>query len=153
MDAAFVDNTTYEQQEGAGMTQPEEQETVGDNARELFANWKVGTETYRLKLTPPDIMDLEKVYKRNLLNLMGDMDHLPALTTMLQITHAAMKNWHHGVKMKTVESLYARYIENGGSQMQFYVEVFMKIYAVSGFFSTAMSEELSEGMDEVAGNM
>lgn len=156
MDAAFVDNATYENEAPSPASVEEagsEKAATENKPRELFAFWNVCGENHKLRLTPSNIMELERMYKRNLLNLMGDMDHLPSLTTMLQITHAAMKTWQHGLKLATVENLFEKYLEEGGSQLQFYVEVFMKIYTVSGFFSTTMSTELSEDMDEAAKRM
>lgn len=156
---AFVSNTEYEADfatENESTKAADEEKAVSsaeEKPRELFAYWKVGEEKYKLKLTSDEIMELEHVYKRNLINLMGDMDHIPSLTTMLQITHAAMKKWHHGKKLQHVKELYEKYIKGGGSQLQFYVEVYMKIYAVSGFFSTSMAEEVSETMDEIVGKM
>lgn len=156
METTFVDNATYENEAPSPASVKEdgsEKAATENKPRELFAFWHVGGENYKLRLTPSNIMELEKMYKRNLLNLMGDMDHLPSLTTMLQIAHAAMKTWQHGLKLAAVENLFEKYLEEGGSQLQFYVEVFMKIYTVSGFFSTTMSTELSEDMDEAAKRM
>ena len=72
---------------------------------------------------------------------------------MLQITHAAMKPYHHGIKLKDVENLYSRYIGEGGSMLQFYVDVYMRIFAVSGFFSSSMEEDLTQSMEEISDKM
>ncbi len=156
----FVDNENYINQvddhafaiEG---TKDDQNEGFEDTVkpRELFSLWKVRSKTYKLKLTPSSITSLERVYKCNLLSLMGDMDNLPTLTTMLQITHAAMEKWHHNIKLKNVEELYNTWINEGGSMLQFYVEVYMKIFSVSGFFSNSMAEELTNTMDEAAQKM
>lgn len=121
--------------------------------REFFAFWNVDGESYRLKLTTPKITELESRYKCNLISLMGDSDRLPSLTTMLQVTHAAMEPWAHGIKLKNVESIYDKYIASGGSMLQFYVEVFMKIYNVSGFFSHSMAEDMDDAVEKLSGNM
>ena len=121
--------------------------------KELFAIWQVGGENYRMKLRTAEQLELEKIYKRNLFSLMGDADNLPPLSTMLQITHAAMKPYHHGIKLKDVENLYSRYIGEGGSMLQFYVDVYMRIFAVSGFFSSSMEEDLTQSMEEISDKM
>lgn len=121
--------------------------------KKLFAFWQVGEENYRMKLLTPEQLELEKIYKRNLFSLMGDADNLPPLSTMLQITHASMKPYYHGVKLKDVENLYGRYIEAGGSMLQFYVDVYMQIFAVSGFFSSSMEKDLSESMGKLSDEM
>ena len=121
--------------------------------KELFAIWQVGGENYRMKLRTAEQLELEKIYKRNLFSLMGDADNPPPLSTMLQITHAAMKPYHHGIKLKDVENLYSRYIGEGGSMLQFYVDVYMRIFAVSGFFSSSMEEDLTQSMEEISDKM
>ena len=155
---AFVSNEEFETAEMEKEGSPAEENQSGQDAavqpRKLFAYWKVGDETYRLKLRTEDIMSLEHTYKRNLLSLMGDSENnMPPLTTMLQITHAAMSKWHHGIKLQKVRDLYEQYISEGGSQLEFYVEVFMQIYVVSGFFSPSMAEDISDTMEETAAKM
>lgn len=121
--------------------------------KKLFASWQVGGENYQMKLRAAEQLELEKIYKRNLFSLMGDADNLPPLSTMLQITHAAMKPYHHGIKLKDVENLYSRYIDEDGSMLQFYVDVYMRIFAVSGFFSLSMEEDLSQSMEKLSDEM
>ena len=154
----FVDNETYladveEQEEPVSTEGADASAPTQIKPRELFVFWEVGGTQYKLKLRPSAITSLEHKFRCNLLNLMGNMDDMPTLTTMLQITHAAMEEWHHGLKFKRVEELYGKWIDEGGSMLQFYVEVFMKIYSVSGFFSNTMAAELSETMDEAAQKM
>ncbi len=121
--------------------------------KEPFAFWQVDGESYRLKLRTAEQLELEKIYKRNLFSLIGDADNLPPLSTMLQIAHAAMKPYRHGIKLKDVENLYSRYVDQGGSMLQFYVDVYMRIYAVSGFFSSSMEEDLSQSMEKISSEM
>lgn len=147
----MVSNEEYEK-----MQQQEDTTDVpseGTKKKEFFANWQVGGETYQMKLRTSEQLELEKIYKKNLFSLMGDADNLPSLSTMLQITHAAMKPYHHGIKLRDVENLYSKYIEEGGSMLQFYVDVYMRIYAVSGFFSSSMEEDLSHSMEKISNEM
>lgn len=150
----MVNNEEYEQiqQQDEPITAPT---AISEEPKkkECFAIWHVGGDSYQLKLTTSEQMNLEKLYKRNVFALMGDADNLPTLTTMLQVTHAAMKPWHHGIKLKNVADLYDKYLKEGGSMLQFYVEVYMKIYAVSGFFSNSMGEELTDTMEKMAEEM
>lgn len=152
----FVSNADYENDSQEVKDNQEKIVTFAGEEkkqREYFAFWKINEKEYQLKLTPPKIMELEKMYKCNLMTLMGDVDSMPTLTTMLQITHAAMVPWCHGIKLKNVEELYNAYIEAGGSMLQFYVDVFIKIYTVSGFFSTGMEEEMTDAMQKMSETM
>ena len=116
-----------------------------------WAIWAVGGREYRLKLTTPKIMELEKKYKTNLMNIIGaDKGGMPALTVMLDITHAAMKAFEHGIKMQDVINLFSKYEAEGGSQLEFYTKVYMNIFAVSGFFSTSLTEQMQDSLEEAA---
>ncbi len=116
--------------------------------RKAFATWEVGGETYRLKLTTAVICQLEEKFKTNLMNLLGSDDSIPPLSNMLYITHAAMKNYHHGIKLEDVKAMYDTYLSEGGSLVSFFINVFMPIYQVSGFFSQGVESEMESRMEQ-----
>ena len=138
VDAAFPEETKHEQA-------AEEPTRV---TRRPFAVWEVGGETYRLKLTTSDIMELEKRYGTNLLDVISpDTDTgMPALAVMLDITHTAAQKFHHGLKRTDLVDLFDRYVDDGGSQLDFYMQVFTDIFVVSGFFSKARVERMQEAL-------
>lgn len=113
-----------------------------------FAYWTVRGRTYRLKLKTKSIELLENKYKTNLINLMGSESSLPPLKIMLEIAHEAMKEWHHGIKYENVLDLFDAYIDDGGSQLKFFTNVFTGIYIASGFFTPEMATEMLEAMAE-----
>lgn len=113
-----------------------------------FAYWEVGGHTYRLKLKTKSIETLENKYRTNLINLMGSESGMPPLKTMLEIVHEAMKDWHHGINYEKVLALFDKYVDEGGSQLSFYTNVFIGIYIASGFFSKTMAEEMMSSMKE-----
>ncbi len=132
----------------ADMEQAEE-EKEPKQKRKPFAIWEVGGESYKLKLRTPTIVELEKKYKTNLMNLMGAGNGgMPALSVMLDVTHAAMKDWQHGITKVSVNNLFEKYIEEGGSQLSFYMSVYMNIFSVSGFFSANLSNQMTEAVTE-----
>lgn len=117
--------------------------------RKPFAIWEVDGKQYKLKLDTSKIVELEAKYKTNLMNVMGSGEGgMPALTVMLDITHAALTKFHHGITKSDVQNLFSKYMDNGGSQLEFYMSVYMDIFAVSGFFSANMSEKMAEAMNE-----
>lgn len=130
-------------------TSTEKKKSIG------FAVWNVDGTGYQLKLSTAGIKELESRYKTNVINLMQPQEgeSLPPLTVMLDVTHVAMKPWNHGVKAKDVEALFDRYMEEGGSQLGFYAEVYMEIFMVSGFFSKTMAKDLSETMEKAREDM
>lgn len=115
-----------------------------------FAIWEVKGKEYKLKLSTPRIIELEKKYKTNLMNIMGaDKGGMPALAVMLDVAHAAMRDYVHGVKEADMAVLFDKYLDDGGSQLNFYTEIYMNIFAVSGFFSTSLTEKVQETLEEV----
>lgn len=154
----FVSNDMYEQKEAneskeKTLNPAKDNGDASESKKKYFAFWNVDGRSYKLKLKTSKIQDLEKMYKCNLMSLMGDADRMPTLTTMLQITHAAMEPWEHGIKLKHVEELYENYINTGGSMLQFYVEIYMNIFAVSGFFSQSMAEDVTDSMERMSESM
>lgn len=125
-----------------------EKEPVKAQKKQNFAYWHVKDKTYKLKLKTKSIELLENKYKTNLINLMGSESSMPPLKIMLEITHEAMKEWHHGVKYNNVVNLFDKYIENGGSQLKFFTSVFINIYIASGFFSPEMAADMTKAMAE-----
>lgn len=155
----FVDINEYENEE----KQAEEETGTGDTKvismeerkqkRPAFAFWKAGKENLKLKLTTPQVLELEKRYRKNLISMIGDEDNIPPLTTMLQVIHAAALPWRHGIKLKNIIELYERYQEQGGTQLNLYVDVYLQIFMVSGFFSDSVVEDMEDTMEKVQENI
>ena len=116
--------------------------------RKAFAAWEVGGETYHLKLNTATICQLEEKFKTNLMNLLGSDNDIPALSNMLYITHAAMKNYHHGIKLEDVKTMYDTYLSDGGSLISLFMDVFMPIYQVSGFFTESVGNNMERQMEQ-----
>lgn len=122
--------------------------------RKPFAIWTVGGKEYKLKLGTATIKQLESKYKTNLMNVMGSGEGgMPALSVMLDIAHNAMKDHNHGIKASDVDNLFDKYMDEGGSQLEFYTSVYMDIFAVSGFFSTSLTNQMQSTMEEVRENI
>lgn len=122
--------------------------------RKPFAIWEAGGERYRLKLKTAAVMELESKYKTNLMNIMGTgQGGMPALSVMLDVAHAAMKDWQHGITKSEVQNIFEKYVEEGGSQLSFYTSVYMDIFVVSGFFSVNLSNQMQTAMMEAREEM
>ncbi|MBO5484880.1 MAG: hypothetical protein J5979_06695 [Lachnospiraceae bacterium] len=149
-DAAAVAAANMEEnQEQQGMEAQEEAPEEAPQKRKPFALWEVGDKTYKLKLKTPAIVELEQKYKTNLMNIMGSgQGGMPALSVMLDVAHAAMKDWQHGITKNEVQNLFTKYVEEGGSQLSFYMTVYMEIFTVSGFFSVNLSNQMSGALQE-----
>lgn len=116
--------------------------------RKQFHYWKVGQSEYKLKLTTQMITKLEDKYRCNLMNILS-ADGLPRLSVMLTVIQAAMDPYNHGTKYKTVENIYDKYLEEGGSQVKLLADVIMPTMAVSGFFTESQAEDLMDKMEDL----
>lgn len=152
VEAANQGEETMERNEAAG--EAEESKVVEMPKRKPFALWEVGGQSYKLKLKTSAIVELESKYKTNLMNIMGSgQGGMPALSVMLDVAHAAMKDWNHGITKNGVMDIFNRYIEEGGSQLSFYMTVYMEIFTVSGFFSVNLSNQMGEALQEAQETM
>ena len=147
--AAAVEAANVEEKDQAAEKEHEGDKVVEMPKRKPFALCEVGGQSYKLKLKTPAIVELETKYKTNLMNIMGTgQGGMPALSVMLDVAHAAMKDWQHGITKNEVQNLFERYVNEGGSQLSFYMSVYMEIFAVSGFFSVNLSNQMQEAMTE-----
>lgn len=152
VEAANQGEETMEQQGAAG--EAEENKVIEMPKRKPFVLWEVGGQSYKLKLKTSAIVELESKYKTNLMNIMGSgQGGMPALSVMLDVAHAAMKDWNHGITKNGVMDIFNRYIEEGGSQLSFYMTVYMEIFTVSGFFSVNLSNQMGEALQEAQETM
>ena len=152
----YIENEEYESNnQGASQTEGDTglNEEKTSKPVKAFAFWEVAGEKLKLKLTTPATLELEKKFRKNLISLIGDEDNIPALTTMLQIIHAAAEPWKHGLKLKHITDYYEKYLEEGGNQLSLYVDVYMQVFMVSGFFSTSMVEDMEDSMGQVQKKM
>lgn len=119
--------------------------------KKSFCEWTVDGQTYRLKLKTSDVVALENKLKKSLLDLLDVKTGmgLPTLTTMLTIVYYAMRSWQHNIKESDVMNIFDKYIEEGGSQIDFYVNVVLEVYVVSGFLSVKMAQTMSQALQKM----
>lgn len=112
-------------------------------ARKQFAIWEVNGEEYKLKLKTSTVCALEEKLGTSLINVLGN-GSMPSLSVMLTIVHYAIKDYNSNIKYKDVQDLFDSYLEEGGSQLEFFTKVIMDIYKVSGFFTEAQANMMEE---------
>ncbi len=116
--------------------------------RKQFAIWEVGGQEYKMKLRTANIIELENKLKRNLLSVIAGAENLPPLAIMLEIAHAALKDWNAGMTRAKTQAMFDQYCDEGGDQTYFFTKVIMDIFQVSGFFPKKQSEKLEQTMKE-----
>ena len=120
-----------------------------ENKRKPYGIWKVGDTEIKLKLKSSNIVKLEDEFKTSLLNLLEVNNNLPSLSIMIKVVHEAATNFNHGLKLQDVYDLYDAYLDEGGSIMNFYSDVYMEIYRVSGFFTNSMINNMEENLANI----
>lgn len=142
--------------EGLNILEEEKEPVKKQEKKQPFALWKVGDTEYKLKLTTQEIIRLESLFNANLLSVISsntENNDMPPLKVMLLITHGAIKKYNHGIKEKDVIELFDKYEEEGGSQLSFMTDVFLPIFQVSGFFSQAQADTMTENIEEAKEQM
>ncbi len=114
--------------------------------RKAFHIWTVGGVDYKMKLKTSIISRLEEKFGG--VNLMLIVSDLPSLKNMLTIAQAAIAPWHHGMKYSDIEDLFDKYVEEGGSQMDFFKDHIMGCMNISGFFTEKQSDSVQRAMEE-----
>lgn len=122
-------------------------------ARKQFEIWEVDGQEYKLKLKTSTICKLEEKLNMSLMDVLGLARTTPPISTMLLITHGAIKDWNSNVKLDDVKDLFDKYIDEGGSQLEFFSKTFMGIYQVSGFFTESQGQEMEKKMEEAKENL
>lgn len=115
--------------------------------RKPFHFWEVNGTDHKMKLTTGMITKLENKYRTNLMSLVLDSG-MPPLSVMLTVAQAAIAPWEHGTTYDRVAGMYDSWLEDGGSQMEFYSKIILPTMAVSGFFTAAQAESILKDLEE-----
>lgn len=121
--------------------------------RKPFIIWKIGEEEYRLKLTTGEISRLEQMYGGSLINLLNTETGMTPLCTMLDIVHGGLQKFNSNIDRSDVNDMFDRYIDEGGSQIEFLSDVLVPLFQVSGFFSGALETKMEKEMAEAKKNL
>ncbi len=113
-----------------------------------FAIWEVNGTEYKLKLKTATVGQLEEKLGRSLIAVFGT-DGMPPLSVMLTIVHGAMKDWNSNIKRSDVDDLFDQYLDEGGSQLEFFATIFMDIYKVSGFFTMKQIQDMETNQEKI----
>lgn len=117
-------------------------------SKKQFAIWEVNGIEYKLKLKTATVSQLEEKLGRSLMAVFNT-DGMPPLSIMLTIAHGAMKDWNSNIKRSDVDDLFDQYLDEGGSQLEFFTKTFMDIYKVSGFFTAKQIQEMENNLEKV----
>lgn len=96
-----------------------------------FINFEVGSDVYKLRLNTRSIVALEKQIGCNPLNIFGaDYEEVPTITVMVNILHASLQQYNHGISVNDAYDIFDRYLENNA--VTDFVHVIIDVYKASG---------------------
>lgn len=101
----------------------------------LYVDFTVGEKNYRLRLTTRAIVNLEKQLGCNPLAIFGDGEKqtIPPITTMVQVLHASLQAYEHGITLDKAYEIFDSYLEE--NTMTDFLPVILEIYKVSGLIT------------------
>lgn len=97
----------------------------------LYVDFTAGGKDYKLRLNTRAVVGLEKQLGMNPLAIFGNGDSLPTVTTIIQILHASLQQYQHGISFDDVYDIYDAYIADG-HVMTDLIPVIVDLYKASG---------------------
>lgn len=105
----------------------------------MYYDFEAGNKAYKLRLNTRSIVALEKVLGCNPLGIFGKGDTIPTVSSMVQVLHASLQQYNHGITLNGAYDIFDDYIADGHTSTDF-ILVIVEIYKVSGI----MPEEETE---------
>lgn len=96
----------------------------------MYVDFNAGNKEYKLRLNVRNTVALEKQLGCNPLAIFGDGTTVPTMTTMVQILHASLQQYHHGLTINDTYEIFEEYLEE--NTVMDFVAVIVEIYKVSG---------------------
>ncbi len=97
----------------------------------MYVNFEVKGESYKLRLNTRAIVLLEKQLGCNPLTIFGDGSVIPTITTMVNILHASMQQYNHGISLNDAYDIFDNYLADGKTTIDF-INVIFEVYRESG---------------------
>ena len=99
----------------------------------LYKEFRVGDETYKLRLTTKDIIELEDEIGCNPLLVFGrNGDRVPTVKIMVSILFHSLQSLQHSINKADAEKIFDKWIESGEHIVTDFIEIIVDIYKVSG---------------------
>lgn len=105
-----------------------------------YIDFEVGNKTYKLRLSTRNIVMLEKQLGCSPLAIFGDGDTIPTTTAMVNILHASLQQYNHGITLNDAYDVFDNYLADGHSTVDF-IPVIIEVYKASGIIPKDSVEE------------
>lgn len=97
----------------------------------MYVDFTAGSKEYKLRLNTRAVVTLERQLGCNPLAIFGDGDVMPTITTMVNILHASMQQYNHGITLNDAYDIFDDYLADGKTATDF-IQVILELYRVSG---------------------
>lgn len=97
----------------------------------MYVDFTAGNKDYKLRLNIRATVALEKQLGVNPLMIFGDGETIPTITVMVNILHAALQHFHHGISLNDAYSIFEAWLDDGNTITDF-LPIIIEVYKVSG---------------------
>lgn len=97
----------------------------------MYLDFSAGNKDYKLRLSIRATVALEKQLGVNPLMIFGSGDTIPTITVMVNILHAALQQYHHGITQTDAYDILEAWLNDGNSITDF-LPIIIDLYKVSG---------------------
>lgn len=97
----------------------------------MYVDFTAGNKDYKLRLSIRATVALERQLGVNPLMIFGNGDTVPTITVMVQILHAALQQYNHGISLDDAYGIFEAWL-NDGNIITDFLPIIIDIYKVSG---------------------
>lgn len=105
----------------------------------MYYDFEAGNKVYKLRLNTRNLVELEKRIGCNPLNVFGNGETLPTVSTMVAILHASLQQYQHSIGINEAYDVFDAYLEN--HTITDFVYVILEIYKASGLVGNEVNTE------------
>ena len=106
----------------------------------MYYELNIDNKVYKLRLTTRATVQLEKQLGCNPLSIFGNGETIPTVTTMVNILHAALQQYHHNIDMNEAYNIFDMWLEDNHSMTDF-ITVVIELYKASGLIKVEDTEK------------
>lgn len=97
----------------------------------MYIDFTAGNKEYKLRLNIRNTVALEKQLGCNPLMIFNEGDTIPTITTMVNVLHAALQQYNHGITLNDAYTIFEEWLNDGHTVVDF-LPIIIDIYKVSG---------------------
>lgn len=107
----------------------------------LYTTFNAAGREYKLRLDTMNTIVLEKQLGKNPISIFGnDGETIPTITEMIQILHAALQPYQHGISLNDTYAIYDSWLSEGHIMSDF-IPIILDIYKASGIIRADGAQE------------